>query len=132
MTTAITPNGSRAVLIDSSGWLEYLTSDKKAALFAPYLEPKRRVVVPTIVIFEVRKILLLRQSKAIADEFVGEALGREVADLDRNIAIAAAELGLRHQLPMADAIIYATALAYQAELITPDAHFSGLQGVRIL
>ena len=132
MTTAITPNGSRAVLIDSSGWLEYLTSDKKAALFAPYLEPKRRVVVPTIVIFEVRKILLLRQSKAIADEFVGEALGREVADLDRNIAIAAAELGLRHQLPMADAIIYATALAYQAELITTDAHFSGLQGVRIL
>ena len=120
------------VLIDSSGWLEYLTSDEKAALFAPYLELKKRVVVPTIVIFEVRKILLLRQCKAIADEFVGEALGREVADLDRNIALAAAELGLRHQLPMADAIIYATALAYQAELITTDAHFSGLPGVTIL
>ena len=132
MTTAITPNGSRVVLIDSSGWLEYLTSDEKAALFAPYLELKKRVVVPTIVIFEVRKILLLRQCKAIADEFVGEALGREVADLDRNIALAAAELGLRHQLPMADAIIYATALAYQAELITTDAHFSGLPGVTIL
>lgn len=132
MTIAITPNDSKAVLIDSSGWLEYLTADEKAALFAPYLEPKRHVVVPTIVIFEVRKILLLRRSKAIADEFVGEALGREVADLDSKISLAAAELGIRHQLPMADAIIYATALAYQAELITTDAHFSGLPGVTIL
>jgi predicted nucleic acid-binding protein len=132
MTTAITPTGSNAVLIDSSGWLEYLTSDEKAASFAPYLETKRRVVVPTIVIFEVRKILLLRQSKAIADEFVGEAFGREVADLDRDIALAAAQLGVNHQLPMADAIIYATALAYRAELVTTDAHFSGLPGVTLL
>ncbi|HEX4546015.1 MAG TPA: type II toxin-antitoxin system VapC family toxin [Candidatus Acidoferrum sp.] len=132
MTTAITPNGSSALLIDSSGWLEYLTSDEKAALFAPYLESKRRIVVPTIVIFEVRKILLLRQSRAIADEFVGEALGREVADLDGRISLAAADLGIRHQLPMADAIIYATALAYHAKLITTDTHFSGLPGVTIL
>ena len=132
MTTAITPNGSKAVVVDSSGWLEYLTSDEKAAAFAPYLESKRRVVVPTIVIFEVRKILLLRQSRAISDEFVGEALGREVADLDGKLALAAAELSIRHQLPMADAIIYATAQTHQAELITSDAHFSGLPGVMVL
>lgn len=132
MTTAITPNGSKAVLVDSSGWLEYLTSDEKAVAFAPYLESKRRVVVPTIVIFEVRKILLLRQSRVIADEFVGEALGREVADLDGKLALAAAELSIRHQLPMADAIIYATAQTHQAELITSDAHFSGLPGVTVL
>ena len=132
MTTAITPNGSKAVLVDSSGWLEYLTSDAKAALFAPYLELKRRLVVPTIVVYEVRKILLLRGSQVIADRFVGEALGREVADLDRKIALSAAELGIQHQLPMADAIIYATALTYNAELITTDAHFSGLPGVTLL
>ena len=132
MTTATTPNGSRPVLVDSSGWLEYLASDKKAALFAPYLEFKRVVVVPTIVIYEVRKILLLRQTKAIADEFVGEAFGRQVVDLDGQIALAAAELGIRHQLPMADAIIYATAIAHRAELITTDVHFSGLPGVTIL
>ena len=132
MTTAITPNGSKAVLVDSSGWLEYLTSDEKAAVFAPYFESKRRIVVPTIVIFEVRKILLLRRSQAIADEFVGEALGREVADLDSEVALAAAELGIRHQLPMADAIIFATAQAHGAELITSDAHFTGLPGVTVL
>ena len=132
MTTAITPSGSKAVLVDSSGWLEYLTSDEKAALFAPYLEPKRRVVVPTIVIFEVRKILLRRWSQAIADKFAGEALSREVADLDGEVALAAAELSIRHQLPMADAIIYATARSRQAELVTTDSHFSRLRGVTIL
>ena len=132
MTIATIPNGSRAVLIDSSGWLEYLTADEKAVLFAPYFEVKRRVVVPTIVIFEVRKILLLRRGEAIADEFVGEAFGREVVDLDGQIALAAAEFGIRHQLPMADAIIYATAVTYQVELITTDAHFTGLAGVTIL
>ena len=132
MTTAIIPNGSKAVLVDSSGWLEYLASDEKASLFAPYFESDTRLIVPTIVIFEVRKILLLRQGKAVADEFVGEALGREVADLDSGIALSAADLGIRHQLHMADAIIYATAIDYQVELITTDAHFSGLPGVTIL
>lgn len=132
MTTAIIPNDSRTVLVDSSGWLEYLTSDEKASVFAPYLESKRRVVIPTIIIFEVRKILLLRRSRQIADEFVGEALGREVVDLDGALALAAVELGIRHQLPMADAIIYATAQARQAELVTSDAHFAGLPGVTVL
>jgi predicted nucleic acid-binding protein len=132
MTTAIIPNDSRAVLVDSSGWLEYLTSDEKASIFAPYLESKRRVLIPTIIIFEVRKILLLRRSRPIADEFVGEALSREVVDLDGELALAAVELSIRHQLPMADAIIYATAQARQAELVTSDSHFAGLPGVTVL
>jgi predicted nucleic acid-binding protein len=132
MTTAITPNGSRAVLIDSSGWLEYLTSDEKAAQFAPYFERRERVIVPTIVIYEVRKILFLRKGQDIADEFVGDALSREVAILDSRIAISAADLGMLHQLPMADAIIYATARTYHAQLVTTDAHFSGLSGVTVL
>jgi predicted nucleic acid-binding protein len=33
---------------------------------------------------------------------------------------------------MADALIYATAQAHQAELITSDAHFSGLPGVTLI
>jgi len=88
-----------------------------------------------MVIFEVRKILLLRRSKVTADEFVGEALAREVVDLevdlDRQIALAAAEFGIRHQLPMADAIIYATGFSHRLELLTAGAHFKGLPGATI-
>jgi predicted nucleic acid-binding protein len=33
---------------------------------------------------------------------------------------------------MADAIIYATAKAHRADLVTSDAHFTGLPGVVVL
>jgi predicted nucleic acid-binding protein len=44
----------------------------------------------------------------------------------------AARLSSETGLPMADAIIYATAHELHAELITSDAHFSGLPGVTLI
>jgi toxin FitB len=61
MTTAITPNDSERIVIDSSGWLEYLTDDVNARQFAPYIEGEFVIMVPTVVIYEVYK-KLLRQS----------------------------------------------------------------------
>jgi len=46
--------------------------------------------VPTIVLYEVFKILLLRASKTDADLFISQALGRTVVDLSDTIALAAA------------------------------------------
>ena len=53
-----------------------------------------------------------------------------VAPLDTEIALAAAELTQSLKLASADAIILATARRHQAELLTCDAHFEGLPGVR--
>lgn len=55
-----------------------------------------------------------------------------IVPLDTQIALAAADLRARHRLATGDAIIYATALAQDAELLTCDAHFEGLEGVRYL
>ena len=44
-------------------------------------------------------------------------------------ATPAATLGIRHQLAMADAAMYAMALAHQATLWTQDADYQGLAGV---
>jgi predicted nucleic acid-binding protein len=132
MTTETIPSGSEPVLIDSSGWLEYLTEDSKAILFAGYFEGDHAVLVPTIVLYEVRKILLLRKSKSDADVFVSEALRRRIVDLDETLALAAVQVAIRHRLAMADAIIYATAQAHGAQLVTSDTHFTGLPGVTIL
>ncbi|MEQ9399110.1 MAG: PIN domain-containing protein, partial [Longimicrobiales bacterium] len=52
-----------------------------------------------------------------------------VVGLDADLAVAAAELGLRHGLPLADSIIYATARAKGAVVWTLDADFQGLEGV---
>jgi len=123
---------SEIVLVDSSGWLEYITGDEKADAFGDILQRDIQVLVPTIVLYEVLKILLLRAGRSEADIFLSEALRRKVLDLTDTIALAAASLSIDYKLPMADAIIYATALARQAELVTSDAHFTGLPGVTIL
>jgi predicted nucleic acid-binding protein len=127
-----TPTASDPVLVDSSGWLEYITSDTKAELFAPYLEGARPILVPSIVLYEVRKILLQRKPKTVADYFVSEALRRTVVPLDQEIALAAAVLSIQHALPMADALLYATAESKVAELVTSDAHFKGLPRVTMI
>jgi predicted nucleic acid-binding protein len=131
MTIATAMIDSEFVLVDSSGWLEYLTADEKADAFGAYLQGTAQVVVPTVVLYEVVKILLLRGSKSDVDLFLSEALRRHVVDLTDTIALAAASLSIDHRLPMADAIIYATARHYNAQIVTSDAHFGGLPGVTL-
>ena len=132
MTTATATTASKSVLVDSSGWLEYLTLGPKADAFAAYLESQDPLIVPTIVLYEVRKILLLRGTKTEADLFLSQALRQHVAPMDEPTALLAASLSIQHQLPMADAIIYATARLFDANLVTSDAHFTGLPSVTLI
>lgn len=132
MTTATTPSASEEYLLDSSIWLEYFTNDTKADAAASYLEGDSVILVPTIVLYEVRKILLLRKSNTLADEFLSEISRRQLVTLDGQIALAAIEISIDYQLPMADAIIYATAQTHRAQLITSDTHFANLPGVTVL
>ncbi len=130
-TTEIIPIDSEPLVVDSSGWLEYLTEDIQAAQFAPYIEREAPLLVPTIVLYEVYKKLLMDGGKTAADGFASQAMRRMVVPLDENLALAAAQVSLDHRLAMADAIIYATAQAHQAQLVTGDLHFQGLPGVII-
>ena len=127
-----TPNVSELLLVDSSGWLEYLSQDSKADEFAPYLEGRTPIIVPTIVLYEVYKKLRMSRGKNEADQFAFQALRREVVSLEEGLALAAANASVEWRLGMADAIIYATAQALGAELVTSDQHFQGLPGVTLL
>src|SRR6266511_2086309 len=49
-----------------------------------------------------------------------------VVPLNEELALVAADLSLETKLPMADAIILATARLYGAEVITSDADFDGI------
>jgi len=55
-----------------------------------------------------------------------------VVDLTATLAIAAANLSLEHEIPMADSIMLATARACGAILWTQDADFQGLSGVKFI
>ena len=52
--------------------------------------------------------------------------------LTPSLAMYAADLSLKYTLPMADAIVYATALTEQSQVVTSDRHFAGLDGVLFL
>lgn len=89
-------------------------------------------LVPTIVQLELAKWLTREVGEDRADQVIAFSQICKIAPLDTKVALAAAELCARYRLATADAIIYATALAYEAELLTCDAHFEGLEGVRYL
>lgn len=128
----ITPSDSELFVVDSSGWVEYFGDGPKASAFAPYFEDEQKMVIPTIIIFEVYKKLARERPVQIADQFYSMAQKLRAIDLDAQLAWAASRASLDHHLPMADAIIYASSRAFAAELVTSDTHFRGLPGVTVL
>ena len=52
-----------------------------------------------------------------------------VVELNDELALIAADLSLELKLPMADAIILATARLYEAEVVTSDSDFDDVPGV---
>ena len=56
----------------------------------------------------------------------------QIIDLTVNISMKAAKLSLEHKIPMADSIILATGLLYQATVWTQDADFKGFKDVQYI
>ena len=127
-----TPSASELVLVDSSGWVEYLGEGPKAPAFAPYLEREELLVLPTIIVYEIYKKLFQDEGATTADRFLSYALRARGVVLDAHTALLAARASLNHHLAMADAIIYASAQMLQAQLVTSDPHFKDLPGVKLV
>jgi predicted nucleic acid-binding protein len=119
-------------VVDSSGWLEYFIDGINANFFAPVVEDVANVVVPTISIYEVFKHTLMGKNRDDALETIAMMYDGVVVDLDREIALLAAEFSCGLKLPMADSIILATARAHDATLWTQDEHFKGIEGVEYI
>ena len=117
---------SRRNVVDSSAWLEYLANTKQAAHFAGALEDTDNLVVPVITIYEVFKKVLRERNEGEAMQVVSLMQAGTVVDLDQSLAMEAA----RYALPLADSIIYATAMDRGATLWTQDDHFRELPNVR--
>jgi predicted nucleic acid-binding protein len=119
-------------LVDSSGWVEFIGDGPLAEKFAPYFEREEHLLVPVIVLYEVYKKLLSAQVSTAADRFLSAALRARVVPIDERLALLSARISLDRRLAMADTMIYATALAAGAHLITSDSHFQGLAEVTVI
>lgn len=117
-------------VVDTCGWIEWLTDGVLAENFAPFLTDSAHLVVPTLVQFELYKWCLREKDEPAALDVIGLTEACLVRPLDTRIALSAADFSVRHKLAMADAIVYASALAAGAQLLTSDAHFAELPNVR--
>lgn len=117
-------------LVDTSGWLEYMFEGANAELFAPPIEESSTLIVPVICLYEVfKKVSLVADESSALKAIAHMKLGR-VVEANEDLALNAAQLSIRHQLPMADAFIYASTLQESATLWTQDAHFQTLPHVK--
>ena len=120
------------ILVDSSGWIEFFTGGANADRYGSYLEDASNVVTPTVVLYEVYKIIKRERTEEEALLAVAQIQKTRVVSLSEPIALEAADVSLEHRLAIADSIVYATARAEGVEVVTSDQDLRGLPGVTYL
>ena len=117
-------------VVDSCGWLEYIADGSNAPFFEVAILDESQLLVPSIVIFEVVKRLMILNEHKAAQSFVSVMQRCRVEHHAPSELARAAEMALKYKLAMDDAIIWQTATLYQAQLFTQDADLNGLPGVQ--
>jgi predicted nucleic acid-binding protein len=120
------------ILVDTSAWIEWLTDSPTGERLVEHLPDQAAWLVPTMVQLELAKWLTREVGEDKADQVIAFTQVCHVVPLDTEIALAAAEACRDHKLATADAIIFATARAHGATLLTSDGHFEGLPGVTLI
>jgi len=116
-------------VVDTSVWIECLVGSSLCKRLAREIPEKTQCVVPTIVQLELAKWLTREIGEDQADQMIAYTQKCVVVPLDTRIALHAADLYRQYKLATADAVVYATAREFDAELLTCDAHFENLPDV---
>ncbi len=116
-------------VVDSSAWIEWILASPTGHVVSPSLPKRERWLVPTIIQLELAKWAYRVLDERSADRVIAFSEKCRTIPLDTAIALRAAALCREHKLATADAIVYASALAHGAELLTCDAHFEPLPHV---
>lgn len=117
-------------ILDSSAFLECLDDGPNTRHFAPILRKLPDLIIPSIVVTEVRKVALKQRTADAAEAVTASMLSGIIVPLNAKIALLAADFFVQHKLPLADSIIYATVRNQNATLWTQDEHFKGLPHVK--
>jgi predicted nucleic acid-binding protein len=116
-------------VVDTSAWIEWAALTALGRTVRNEFPDVDGWVFPTIVQYELTRWLTREVSADAARQAIAFSALCIVVSLDTRLAMRAAECARAHSLSVADAIIYATALEFGADLLTCDAHFAGLPSV---
>ncbi len=116
-------------VVDSSAWIAFFKDEPHAEKFAGPISNTNKLLVPSITLTGVFKFICRHQDGYHALAAISQMKKGLLVPLESNLAVTAAEIGLKLQLPLADSIIYATARKFDAVLWTQDVDFKNLPGV---
>jgi predicted nucleic acid-binding protein len=116
-------------IIDTSLWIEFFAGTPLDESIVNALSNNNELYIPTICLYEVKKKFLNDNDAVKAVTAVDIMEKGIVISIDSEIALLASDISKQHKLPMADSIIYATAVLWNAELYTQDKHFENLDRV---
>lgn len=117
-------------LVDTCGWIEWLTDGKLASSFELYLKHPSELIIPTLIQYELYKWVSREKNSTLALEIIGITESGSIISLDTALALYAADISKEYNLSMADAVIFATSKNNNALLITSDKHFKHLPNVK--
>jgi len=116
-------------LVDTCGWIEWLTEGKLVKSYTPHFLHIEKLIVPTLIQYELYKWITRERNSALALEVIGVTERATVISLETSLALYSADLSKEYGLAMADAIVYATSQKQKAVLVTSDKHFKNLPQV---
>jgi len=122
------------ILVDSCGWIEYFGEGPLADKYAAIIENanKEEIVTPTIVIYEVYKKIKSVKGEEKALKAYAQMSLTVVVELTSSLSLKAADISIKKEIALADAIVAATATDYEAQIVTSDQHFRKLDGVKFI
>ncbi|MBU2538367.1 MAG: type II toxin-antitoxin system VapC family toxin [Proteobacteria bacterium] len=117
------------IIVDSCGWLEWFTDGALADSYKKYLADSDNILVPAIVLYEVYMVLKRRAGEEKALLAAGYMRSSRLIAFDDTLALAAADIALRKNLAMADAIIVAVSKVHNCRIVSSDADLKDLDNV---
>jgi predicted nucleic acid-binding protein len=118
---------------DTRFFVEYFYSDD-AELLGKLKEDLRKVrdrMVSTITVHEVYRIDLKKEGREVA-VYRSNIIRRDftVVNVDYETAVKSAELRSKHNMPLADSVIAATAQIQRSPLVSDDPHFKQIERLK--
>ena len=122
------------ISIDSYGWIERFTEGPKSSQYDRVIDSMKpkEIITSGVAVYEVYKKVKGLRGEQTALEAVAVLSQTSIIVVDQTLCLEAADYSLQHDLHFADALVYATARHYGAQLYTGDEDLRRLKGVSFI
>ena len=124
--------GDRVMMIDTGGWLAYLTGGDGYRTFNKFIQMAEEgtCIVSTISLTPIYSAIAGSYGEEAATEVVHNIRSKaRVIDVDLKVAVKAGEIMMHDKLEYRDAVIWATAVLSEAVLLTGRTEFEPFNDV---